>query len=153
MSYSFNVKLIITSLLAFLLACNNEATTTDEQTSTTTDEVQVVLDEFDRFYEKFHADSSFQKAHILFPLQGIPSNADSASLRNNNFRWQQEEWVIQHKLAPDSEFKSTILPIDSALVIERIMHQSGDYAMERRFAKLNDEWMLIYYAGVNRVLK
>lgn len=139
-------------LLAFF-ACKTDNESQAVAATSKENSAQQVLTEFDAFYQQFHADSTFQKSRILFPLQGIPSNADSATLRNRGFRWQADEWVVQHELAPDSDFKSTILPVDSALVIEQIMHQSGDYAMERRFAKLNGEWMLIYYAGINRVRK
>jgi len=29
-------------------------------------------DDFKKFYEKFHTDSSYQMKHIIFPLEGIP---------------------------------------------------------------------------------
>ncbi|MEM1327705.1 MAG: hypothetical protein AAGI23_17215 [Bacteroidota bacterium] len=137
--------------LLFLSACNTDSTTTETTTDTEAESVDVVLADFNTFYDQFHEDSTYQKAHILFPIQGIPSNADSLTLADRNFRWTEENWVVQNAIAANSGFTSTILPVDSALVIERIMHKTGQYAMERRFAKMNGEWMLIYYAGLNRV--
>lgn len=131
------------TLLLFLIigfSCNDE-----EQITETS------ADDFDTFYERFHADSNFQKEHILFPLQGIPSNPDSMMLADRSFRWTKEDWIVQNKIDPSSGFSSTIFPVDSALVIENIMHKTGQYAMERRFAKQSGEWMLIYYAGLSRV--
>ncbi|MEM6698866.1 MAG: hypothetical protein AAF806_05430 [Bacteroidota bacterium] len=110
-------------------------------------------DDFETFYDKFHSDSTYQIEHVLFPLQGLPTNADTTVLRNRNFYFQKEDWVIQNRLPENSDFRSEFAAIDSALVIERILHDSGQFAMERRFAKMDGEWMLIYYAGVNRVAK
>lgn len=123
--------------------------TQDQQKSETTSEVS----DFSTFYVQFHQDSVFQTEHILFPLQGIPSNADSAQLLDKTFRWERENWEMHRAIPPNSDFSSKLLPVDEALIIEQILHQSGDYAIERRFAKINDKWWLIYYAGLNRVKK
>jgi hypothetical protein len=133
-----------------LFACQStETEATDELSESSS--VDVVLSDFNDFYDRFHQDSIYQKEHILFPLQGLPSDADSTTLRNRNFKWTEETWTVQNEIDPRSGFSSTILPVDSALVIEQIMHKTGQYAMERRFAKMGGEWMLIYYAGLNRV--
>jgi hypothetical protein len=36
-------------------------------------------------------------------------------------------------------------------MVERIVHQSGEYGMMRRFARLGGQWYLIYYAGLNSI--
>lgn len=136
------------SIISFLVLFSACAETASSETETA-----AAIDDFNEFYEKFHSDSLYQKEHVLFPLQGIPSNADSAILADKTFRWQEENWVTQRKLPSNSEFSSTIIPVDEGLMIERIMHYTGDYAMERRFAKMSGDWKLIYYAGVNRVKK
>lgn len=139
----FGVFLIFT----LLVSCGSQ---TEEQIveATTPD-----ANDFETFYNKFHSDSIYQVEHVLFPLQGLPTNADTTVLRNRNFYFQKEDWVIQNRLPENSDFRSDFTAIDSALVIERILHNSGQFAMERRFAKMDGEWMLIYYAGVNRVAK
>jgi len=133
------------------LSCNSSADTKEETTVLEEDALTTTMDEFETFYQKFHTDSIFQKEHILFPLKGLPTNADSAILKSGDFYWQEEDWVTQHLVDPSSGFTPTVLPIDSALIIERIMYKDKQYAMERRFAKMNGEWKLIYYAGVNRI--
>jgi hypothetical protein len=132
---------LVSLTLLIILGCKPEAKKSE------TGEVS----DFTAFYERFHQDSAFQMEHILFPLQGLPSSADSAQLLDRNFRWQAEDWAIHRPIPANSDFSSKLLPVDEALVIEQIIHNSGDYAIERRFAKMNDEWLLIYYAGLNRV--
>lgn len=108
--------------------------------------------DFAVFYEKFHQDSAFQMAHIQFPMQGLPDNADSATLASNTFRWEPSNWKINKPIDFEkSGFSQQVQPLGDGLVIEKIVHESGKYAMLRRFAKLDDQWYLIYYAGLNPV--
>lgn len=111
------------------------------------------FDEFESFYEIFHQDSLFQLEHIIFPLQGMPTSIGDNPEDISNFKWQKSDWLMHRPIDPDGEFKQVLTPIDEALIIEKIVHQSGSYAMERRFAKLGDDWYLIYYAGLNRMVK
>jgi len=138
------------SLFLFVLmlfSCGNQVE--EQVVETTTPDAN----DFETFYNQFHNDSVYQIEHVLFPLQGLPTNADTTVLRNRNFYYQKEDWVMQNHLPENSDFQSNLTAIDSALVIERILHESGQFAMERRFAKMDGEWMLIYYAGVNRIAK
>ncbi len=106
---------------------------------------------FPEFYERFMTDSIFQMEHITFPLQGLPSDAKSNDFANNEFRWQKEDWVMHQAFDPEkSGFKVEFIPISPSVIQERITHHTGQYGMMRRFAKLGDEWFLIYYAGLNR---
>ena len=54
--------------------------------------------DFVTFYEKFHQDSSYQMAHIIFPLEGYPAQVDSAIMAEGTFRWYAETWRM-HKMA------------------------------------------------------
>lgn len=108
--------------------------------------------DFVAFYERFHADSVFQKAHVQFPLAGLPDNADSTLLRNGHFQWEAATWKIHRSIDfSGGEFTRQIQTLGDGLIIERILHRSARFAMERRFARINDEWMLIYYAGLNPI--
>jgi len=137
-------------LLAFF-ACKNQnqapaaAGTTDGQTP-------ALPDGFADFYQKFHSDSMFQVEHIVFPLEGLPNNADSTTVADKTFRWTPETWRMQRQFDFQvSEYKREIVPLTETLVMERILHNSGQFGMVRRFAIIGGEWHLIYYAGVNRL--
>jgi len=108
--------------------------------------------EFLQFHKQFLEDSIFQIEHILFPLEGLPSNADSATLATNNFRWQKEDWQVHRPFNfENSDYEQQFIPFDDGLILENIVHKSGGYVSERRFAKIEGVWYLIYYGGLNQV--
>ncbi|MEN9610336.1 MAG: hypothetical protein RLZZ628_1150 [Bacteroidota bacterium] len=104
--------------------------------------------DFQQFYEKFHADSAYQMAHIQFPVAG----ADSYSSDPNPRPWTPENWII-HKPLIDSLVRSefTLKMENPPLVVESIFHKSAAFAAERRFLKSGNEWYLIYYMALNPI--
>lgn len=107
--------------------------------------------DFQAFYNRFLADSLYQMAHIQFPLEGIPNNASRIE-QTGPFRWEKANWRMHRSFNPDSTgFQSTFTTFGDDIVIEQIIHESGDYGMERRFTLREDGWYLIYYAGLNSV--
>lgn len=126
------------------ISCNNKPQETQEQATGLTD--------FEIFYNKFHQDSLYQLDHIVFPLEGLPRDVDSTTLANKDFKWQKEDWVMHRKLGEgDQDFRIEWTNFGPDLVIEKIIHGSETLGMVRRFAKMGDEWYLIYYAGLNRI--
>ena len=109
-----------------------------------------VSSDFIAFYDRFLSDSLFQVEHIQFPLEGIPDNADSADVADGNFRWERENWKMHRKFDPkQTGFKVNLESFGSDIITERILHERGRYAMLRRYAKMDGDWRLIYYAGFN----
>ena len=106
--------------------------------------------DFVAFYEKFHQDSAYQMAHIVFPLEGYPSQVDSATLADGTFRWQAENWRI-HKMAAftSSEFTRSFEQTIPGVVNETVRQNGTPYAMFRRYYKRGDEWFLIMYSDMN----
>lgn len=149
-----NMKYITLALVLFLVACGNNQ---QEQETTDTPEttpLQKLPAGFADFYQQFHSDSVFQVSHIVFPLEGLPDNADSLTIATNDYRWQPENWRMQRQFDFEmSEFKREILPLNENMVLERIVHQNGEFGMVRRFAIVGGEWHLIYYAGMNKLAK
>lgn len=107
-------------------------------------------EDFTTFYQRFLTDSLYQIEHIVFPLEGIPDNADSAIVAGGGFRWQKENWVMHKLVDPaDSDFDIHFETFGDEIVTENLIHRSGQYALVRRFAKQGEAWNLIYYAGLN----
>lgn len=105
--------------------------------------------DFETFYQRFLTDSVYQIEHITFPLEGIPSNAGQ-EVDPTGYRYSKAEWRMHRPFDPaETGFRSTFTTLGDDLVIEQIRHESGDYGMMRRFARLEDGWHLIYYAGLN----
>ncbi|MFM2266989.1 MAG: hypothetical protein RL757_430 [Bacteroidota bacterium] len=105
--------------------------------------------DFHTFYEKFHSDSTFQMAHIRFPLAGLPNDADSSQV--GNFFWQQNDWKM-HRMPQDTAFvRIYSIPLNG-FVNEVIKQKVPPYfGVSRRFAKMDDGWQLIYYVNANQM--
>lgn len=134
---------------AFLLffACKNQP---KESAALPSDDA--LPEDFLTFYQRFHTDSAYQMAHIVFPLEGLPHQADAESLADQNFRWQADDWKMMRPVDWQmSEFEREILPLNASLILERIVNPKSGIGMMRRYAIIGDEWHLIYYAGLNRL--
>lgn len=132
-------------LLITLYACR-PASTPQQQA--------VDLSDFYSFYQQFHLDTNFQKDHIMFPLQGLPANADSITIAAGDFTWTEDKWVIHRPVDFEtSDFQRELVPMGESIVVEKIVHKNGQTGMLRRFAKMGDEWYLIYFADLNRIKK
>ena len=77
-------SILFFAFLLYLLSCKPKP------------EMVNVPDDFVVFYDKFLSDSAYQMEHIRFPLEGLPSNADSSTVVERSFRWLAEDWEV-HK--------------------------------------------------------
>ena len=143
-------------LLLALLAIGSISCGTDQSadTSTGTKGQAEPYQEFAAFYDRFHQDSAFQMERILFPLPGLPREADSALIASGLYRWTPETWRMQRPLNPESSnFKRELIPVSKDLIIEKLVQPEYNLQIERRFSRLEDGWHLIYYAGLNNIPK
>ncbi len=132
---SSNNNIILLSVLLGLIfsACKGDGSTTSHNQSVEmTDQVP---SSFMMFYDQFHRDSSFQMNHISFPL---PHQGDQTP-------WDKETWFL-HKPFNNlgDEYLRSFANFEG-IISERIIHKSGLFEMNRRFAELNGAWHLIYY--------
>lgn len=142
--------LTIILFLLFALACND--TKQMESSSKIAEDLPENLQSFAVFYEKFHEDSLFQIQHITFPLEGVPVQADSNTMVGNTFRWQKETWKMHKQFdLTTSDYEREFLPIGETILVEKIIHKNTGFGMIRRFAKLGEDWYLIYYVGMNKL--
>lgn len=122
------------------------------QTTAAEDNIgEAVPADFLVFYTQFHSDSSYQMAHIDFPLEGLPEYADSTILAEGNFKWQKDNWEMHKNLdARKEDFAKNLRVISDGLIFEYIP-TGGEKKLwiERRFMKTNGEWRMIYYSGLN----
>ncbi len=110
-------------------------------------------DGFRKFYENFHRDSIFQLNHIHFPLEGIPEK-ETEDTDFGNFYWKKENWNLHRPFnAMDGSFIREFHPVGENIVIENILHTEANYGMQRRFSKDGDDWYLIYYAAMNKLVE
>lgn len=144
------MKYLLPLVFILLLACKNQPS---ENTAAMPTEADLPAG-FSDFYQQFHQDSAFQIDHIIFPLEGLPDNADLETIQSGAFRWQKENWAFMRPVDYQmSEYRRDFIPLTKEMVLEQITHKSGQFGMVRRFAVISGEWHLIYYAGVNRLAK
>jgi len=101
-------------------------------------------DDFHTFYDQYHSDSVFQLKRTLFPLIGLTVSDDSTKIAEE-VMWQKEDWVL-HKPFNDQNgtFERTFTNI-GGIITEKISANEGMFTIEKRYAKLSEEWHLIYY--------
>lgn len=121
------------------LACGGAG----EEATATEDRIIDLPEDFSLFYERFHADSAYQMAHVTFPLDG--NIVTSAAGEQRDERWAAADWLLHRPLdLGDSYVREVTTELDE-LVVERIKTTEGKYILERRFAKLGGDWYLIWY--------
>ena len=143
-----NILLLLLTTIV-LMGCQNKSTNNStEDSGDLPQNDKIDLAQFYEFYNLFHADTAFQIAHITFPLEGKPSE-DMEYAGTEKFYWQAENWIFHKAIDFEtSQFKRKITPINDELVVEYIVHDKLGFGMIRRFAKLGDQWFLIYYEGM-----
>lgn len=141
-----NIYLLVFFVFVSILACRNK----DQQVLDTKENVQTLPSDFEVFYEKFHTDTAFQMAHIVFPLEGRPALRDGAPALDPSFRWEKSTWII-HRPYDDmgGSFSRSFLFFND-IVTEQIEDGTGQFTMVRRFAKMQGDWFLIYYKEMGK---
>jgi hypothetical protein len=132
-------------LALFIVSCKPQPPALKQE------EAATLAADFVMFYEKFHADSAFQMAHISFPLEGYPMAPDSATLASN-FRWTADKWVMHRgSMFIDSLYTRKFDSPLPTMITEVIKQKGTPYGSYRRFLKRDDSWYLIFYSDMNRM--
>jgi len=142
---------LIIGMLALGFSCNPKAQSTVNNENTADDEGIEIPADFQAFYDQFHTDTVFQIAHIVFPLSGLPANADTLSSAEG-WKWQKADWKWHKPIDPTLVgYKRSWQIIGNDMVEETIVQQASGYGLLRRFGRMDGGWMLIYYAGMNQM--
>ncbi len=129
---SYKILILLGLVISILPSCKQSEQAAPTREVEINDQVPA---DFLNFYDRFHQDSSFQINRISFPLpqqkSGIP--------------WDKERWIL-HKPFTNlgNEYLRSYANFEG-IINERIIHKSGLFEMNRRFAKLSGDWHLIYY--------
>lgn len=130
----------------FFLKKMQNPTIQNSETVTLEDNVyeKSLPDDFHKFYNQYHTDSTFQLERTLFPLKGLAQSTDSTKIAEE-VMWQKENWVL-HKPFNDQNgtFERTFTNV-GGIITESISANEGMFTLEKRYAKLEEKWHLIYY--------
>lgn len=112
-----------------------------------TSEASDLPEDFTVFYQRFHEDTTYQIAHIPFPISGMKKSAEGIYAEP----WKKHEWVFQKSPMKFREFE--VVMHDYGTFIEEVIQDSGDrFRMKRRFSKLDTSWALIYYEEMGPIV-
>ena len=142
---------LLSLFILFNASCKNKVTPTETETDTIIEQPGDTLPgDFADFYDRFHTDSVYQLEHIVFPLEGLPhSEGDHDTIRSQRHYWQRADWKKHnHFNDPSGTFEHWYEVLDDKLVDHYVQLRGTNMVIHRRFAKLDDEWFLIYYAGL-----
>ena len=106
--------------------------------------------DFIEFYKKFHTDSTFQMAHILFPLPGQLSLSNEGDEPIEDYTWNAENWRMHR--TPDlmnGTYKVEYTNVNN-LITETIKDKDNQFAMVRRFTKSGNDWLMIFYKDMGK---
>ncbi|MFT5385106.1 MAG: hypothetical protein ACI8VT_002418 [Saprospiraceae bacterium] len=121
-----------------------------QNTNLSAGEAERMPADFETFYVRFHDDSLYQLTHVLFPLRGLPTNADSLTVTGGNFHWQESDWKMHQPFnSKKGEYQRNFLSLGD-VITEDISTKDG-FGMQRRFMKTDGEWYLIFYSAMNKM--
>ena len=137
---NFSLLLII---VTFVAGCKDKSAILDDDLSGGI--VTKLSPDFLNFYDEFTADSLFQINHIIFPLEGLRARKSEDDNEALEVKWEKESWRIHKKFDDmDDTFQRQFVDFNG-IVTENISDKTGQFTMIRRFAKIGDQWMLIFY--------
>lgn len=113
-------------------------------------EVDTLPNDFVIFFNRFHEDTAYQMKHITFPLAGMPPTSGTRdTILQERFFWQRDNWTKhKHFNDPGGDFDNWYLVLNDRIIEHWIQLKGTNMYMKRRFAKLDDDWYLIYYQGL-----
>lgn len=101
-------------------------------------------DDYHTFYDMFHSDSVYQMERIVFPLAGLTQSKDSAQIAES-IQWTAQDWRIHKPFDSQNGTFERVFTITGGVITETITANGGLFSINKRYAKLNGEWYLIYY--------
>lgn len=140
---------VVLLLSPLIESCKAKGPATEEE-QTEAISVDTLPGDFVVFFERFHEDSAYQLDHIIFPLEGLPpSIGEEDTLTTTRHFWQKAEWKKHNRFTdPGQNFEQWYEILNEQIIEHWIKTKGTNLHMKRRFAKLDDEWYLIYYQAL-----
>ena len=105
----------------------------------------LLTENFDRFYDRFHADSSFQVSRISFPLRGYSADSDTVT------QWTPENWPMMKTRIYDVD--TTIYKVSfkrsPGVFEQKVWLEHSGFSSESRFELKGRKWYLVYVLDLN----
>jgi hypothetical protein len=136
-----------------IVGCKSTSTTkktpTDGNSSATTavaPKKKSKVENFDKFYDRFHTDSTFQLSRIKFPLQGGYHTLDNSS------KWTPQNWHMMKTRVYDvdkNKYRATYSKTETTFT-QKVWIDSAGLFTECRFELIDGKWFLVYMNDENK---
>jgi len=117
-----------------------------KSSETTVSRKKSKVENFDKFYDRFHTDSAFQMSRIKFPLGGGYHTVD------NSTKWTAENWHLMTTRVYDidkNKYKATYSKTETTFT-QKIWIDSAGLFVECRFELVDGKWFLVYMNDENK---
>lgn len=132
--------LLLVAPLVFTTNCRTARVKNDNKVSTRNSD-----EDFDQFYNRFHADSMFQTSRIVFPLKGTYMDGHEEK------EWNKEGWIFLKTKIFDvdtAQYKIEYRKTNKTFTQKAWIENSG-FSSECRFKIINKKWHLVYFLDQN----
>ena len=146
------VAAVAFAAMTLLSGCHSSSKTTAPaqpatETNKTTGKSHKVakVEDFDKFYDKFHADSTFQMSRIKFPLKGASTNLDTST------PWTPQNWQMLRTRIYDvdkSQYKVKYSKTETSFT-QKVWVEGAGFCNECRFELVDGKWFLVYMSDEN----
>lgn len=149
-----NPKLLIIVLICCVIASCKPTTKTAKddrtaqkgtQTESTTAKKKSSVEDFDKFYNRFHTDSLFQISRVKFPIDGFCVSSDTVA------KWSTQNWLMMRTRIYDvdtTKYKISYNKTDKTFT-ERVWIENAGLVTECRFELIGGKWWLVYLQDEN----
>ena len=117
-----------------------------KSSTTTVSRKKSKVENFDKFYDRFHTDSAFQMSRIKFPLGGGYHTVD------NSTKWTAENWHLMTTRVYDvdnNKYKATYSKTETSFT-QKLWIDSAGLFVECRFELVDGKWFLVYMNDENK---
>jgi hypothetical protein len=140
--------------IILLVSCQpqrNEQNIVDETSPMQKNEVLTdSIENFDKFYNQFIIDDSFQSSRIKYPLNGEFYDGSMQDTEDVSHIWTEKDSLNYKTLELDtSQFKLVRPFVSDTLVIEKIFIPNSGFETQVHFKRLKGLWYLVYYSSIN----
>ncbi len=103
------------------------------------------VEDFDAFYDRFHADESFQRSRVRFPLGGMMvEEGDEIPWTRKNFPTMK----VRIYDVDTSEYKIEYQK-EKTRFTQRVWLEDSEFSSEYRFELIDGKWYLVYVLDVS----
>ena len=139
-NYRFLLLTILT-ILSIIVSCDKFKKTRTKSINNK----EVTIENFDKFYDKFHIDSLFQMSRIKFPLEGYQFDSEGKT------NWSKTNWITLKTKIYDidtTEYKIEFKKTDKSFS-EKFWVENSGFWSEYKFEVINGKWYLVYAVEQN----